>query len=87
MESPNQYLSPEPFFARIAPTSFEIQGSKVCSTIRPLHSAPLFWLVSRKPCMESPNQYLSLEPFFARIAPTSFEIYGSKVCSTIRPLP
>ena len=185
MESPNQYLSPEPSFARIAPTSFEIQGSKVCSTIRPLTlrhcfgrfqgnnvwkaptstfhqnflllgllqpvsrskgpkcarlsapslcatvlvgfketmygkpqpvpftrtffcqdcsnqfrdprvqsvldyppppSAPLFWLVSRKPCMESPNQYLSPEPFFARIAPTSFEIQGSKVCSTIRPL-
>ena len=123
MESPNQYLSPEPFFARIAPTSFEMQGSKVCSTIRPLplrhcfgwfqgnhvwkapastfhqnlllpgllqpvsrskgpkcarlsapHSAPLFWLVSRKPCMESPNQYLAPEPSFARIAPTSFEI-------------
>ena len=36
MESPNQYLSPEPSFARIAPTSFEIQGSKLCSTIRPL---------------------------------------------------
>ena len=36
MGSPNQYLSPEPFFARIAPTSFKIQGSKVCSTIRPL---------------------------------------------------
>ena len=48
--------------------------------------APLFWLVSRKPCMESRNQYLSPEPFFARIAPTSFEIQGSKVCSTIRPL-
>ena len=186
MESPNQYLSPEPSFARIASTSFEIQGSKVCSTIRPLtlphcfgrfqgnqvwkaptstfhqnlflpgllqpvsrskgpkcarlsapslcatvlvgfketmygkpqpvpftrtffcqdcsnqfrdprvqsvldypppHSAPLFWLVSRKPCMEGPNQYLSPEPSFARIAPTSFEIQGSKVCSTIRPLP
>ena len=186
MESPNQYLSPEPFFARIAPTSFEIQGSKVCSTIRPLTlrhcfgrcqgnhvskaptstfhqnlhlpgllqpvsrskgpkcarlsapslcatvvvgfketmygkpqpvpftrtffcqdcsnqfgdprvqsvldyppppSAPLFWLVSRKPCMESPSQYLSPEPSFARIASTSFEIQGSKVCSTIRPLP
>ena len=185
MESPNQYLSPEPSFARIAPTSFEIQGSKVCSTIRPLtlrhcfgwfqrnhvwkaptsafhqnlllpgllqpvsrskgpkcaqlsapslcptvligfketmygkpqpvpftrtffcqdysnqfrdprvqsvldypppHSAPLFWLVSKKPCMESPNQYLSPKPSFARIAPTSFEIQGSKVCSTIRPL-
>ena len=186
MESPNQYLSPEPSFAKIAPTSFEIQGSKVCSTIRPLTlrhcfgwfqgnhvwkaptstfqqnlflpgllqpvsrskgpkcarlsapslcatvlvgfretmygkpqpvpftrtffcqdcsnqfrdprvqsvldyppppSVPLFWLVSRKPCMESPNQYLSPEPFFAKIAPTSFEIQGSKVCSTIRPLP
>ena len=36
MESPNQYLSPEPSFARIASTSFEIQGSKVCSTIHPL---------------------------------------------------
>ena len=40
----------------------------------PTHSAPLLWLVARKPCMESPNQYLSPEPFFARIAPTSFEI-------------
>ena len=186
MESPNQYLSPEPSFARIPPTSFEIEGSKVCSTIPPLPlrhcfgrfqgnhvwkaptgtfhqnlllpgllqpvsrskgpkcarlsapslcatvlvgfketmygkplpvpftktffcqdcsnqfrnprvqsvldyppppSAPLFWLVSRKPCMESPNQYLSPEPSFAKIAPTSFEIQGSKVCSTIRPLP
>ena len=185
MESPSQYLSPEPSFARIAPTSFEIQGSKVCSTIRPLplrhcfgwfqgnhvwkaptstfhqnlllpgllqpvsrskgpkcarlsapslcatilvgfketmygkpkpvpftrtffrqdcsnqfrdprvqsvldypppYSAPLLWLVARKPCMESPSQYLSPEPSFARIAPTSFEIQGSKVCSTIRPL-
>ena len=55
MESPNQYLSPEPGIARIAATTFEIQGSKVCSTIRPPHTAPLFWLVSKKPCMESPN--------------------------------
>ena len=53
----------------------------------PPHSAPLFWLVSKEPCMESPNQYLSPEPSFARIAPTSFEIQGSKVCSTIRPVP
>ena len=52
----------------------------------PPHSAPLFWLVSKEPCMESPNQYLSPEPSFAKIAPTSFEIQGSKVCSTIRPL-
>ena len=135
MESPNQYLSPQPLFARIAPASFEIQGSKVCSTIRPSlcatvlvglkgtmygkaqpvpftrtficqdcsnqfrdprvqsvldypppPSAPLFWLVSKEPCMERPNLYLSPEPSFARIAPTSFEIQGSKVCWTIRPL-
>ena len=158
---PQPVPSPEPSFAKIAPTSFEIQGSKVCSTIHPLtlrhcfgwfqrnhvwkaptstfhqnlllpgllqpvsrskgpkcarlsapslcatvlvgfketmygkpqpvpftrtlncqdcsnqfrdprvqsvldypppHSAPLFWLVSKKPCMESPNQCLSPEP-------------------------
>ena len=53
----------------------------------PPPSAPLFWLVSKEPCMESPNQYLSPEPSFARTAPTSFEIQGSKVCSTIRPMP
>ena len=50
-------------------------------------SRPLFWLVSKEPCMESPNQYLSPKPSFARIAPTSFEIQGSKLCSTISPLP
>ena len=36
MEGPNQCLSPEPCFARNGCISFEIQGSKVCSTIRPL---------------------------------------------------
>ena len=36
MESPNQYFSPEPCFARNGSISFEIQRSKVCSTIRPL---------------------------------------------------
>ena len=34
-----QYLSPEPVFATFAPTSFEIYGSKLCSTIRPLPQA------------------------------------------------
>ena len=28
MESPNQYLSPEPFFARIAPTILRSKGPK-----------------------------------------------------------
>ena len=36
MESPNHYVSPEPCFARNGCISFEVQGSKVCSTIRPL---------------------------------------------------
>ena len=35
MESPNQYLSPQPCFARNGCINFEIQGSKVCSTIHP----------------------------------------------------
>ena len=28
----------------------------------PPRSAPLFWFVSKEPCMQSPNQYLSPEP-------------------------
>ena len=36
MESPNQYLSADSFFARNGCINFKIQGSKVCSTIRPL---------------------------------------------------
>ena len=52
----------------------------------PPHFGPLFWFLSRDPCMESPNQYLSPQPCFARNGCISFEIQGSKVCSTIRPL-
>ena len=36
MQSSNRCLSPHPCFARNGCISFEIQGSKVCSTIRPL---------------------------------------------------
>ena len=36
MERPNQYLSPRHCFARNGCIIFEIQDSKVCSTIRPL---------------------------------------------------
>ena len=185
MESPNQSLSPEACFARNGCISFKIQGSKMCSSIRPLtlghcfglfqgihvwkaptstfhqslvllgmlasvsrskgrkcarlsapslwatvlvsfkgpiygkpqlvpfttalfcqecvhkfrdprgksvldypapHFGPLFWFLSRDPCMESPNQYLSPEPCFARNGCIYFEIQGLKVCSTIRPL-
>ena len=52
----------------------------------PPHSGPLFWFLSKDPCMESPNQYLSPEPCFARNGCIGFEIQGSKVCSTICPL-
>ena len=86
MESPNHRLSPEPCFARNGCISFEIQGSKVCSTIRPLTRGHWFWLLSRDPSMESPNHCLSLEPCFTTNGCISFEIQGSKVCSTIRPL-
>ena len=53
----------------------------------PPRSAPLFWFLSKEPCMQSPNLCLSPEPCFARNGCTSFKIQGSKVCSTIRPLP
>ena len=52
----------------------------------PPHCGPLFWFLSRDPCMESPNQYLSPEPCFARKGCIKFEIQGSKVCSTSRRL-
>ena len=87
------YGKPQPipvtrtFFCKDCSNQFRDPRVQSVLDYPPPHSAPLFWLVSRKPCMESPNQYLSPEPFFARIAPTSFEIQGSKVCSTIRPLP
>ena len=140
MESPNQYLSPEPSFARIAPTSFEIQGSKVCSTVRPLplrhccgrfqgkhvwkappvpftrtffcqdcsnqfrdprvqsvldypppHSAPLFWLVSRKPCMESPTSTFHqnlllpglLQPVSRSKGPKCARLSAPSLCATV----
>ena len=84
------YGKPQPFtrtfFCQDCSNQFRDPRVQSVLDYPPPHSAPLFWLVSRKPCMESPNQYLSPEPSFARIAPTSFEIQGSKVCSTIRPL-
>ena len=52
----------------------------------PPHFGPLFWFLSKEPCMESPNQYLSAEPCFARNGCIIFEIQGSKSFSTIRLL-
>ena len=75
------------FICQDCSNQFRDPGVQSVLDYPPPHSTPLFWLVSKGPCMESPNQYLSPEPSFARIAPTSFEIQGSKVCSTIRPLP
>ena len=52
----------------------------------PPYYGPLFWFLSRDPCMENPNRCLSPEPCFARNGCITFEIQGSKVCQTIRPL-
>ena len=45
----------EPWIATIAPTSFEIQGSKVCSTIRPLPLRHCFGLFQRKHVWKAPS--------------------------------
>ena len=85
------YGKPQPvpftrtFFCQDCSNQFPVPRVQSVLDYPPPHSAPLFWLVSRKPRMESPNQYLSPEPPFARIAPINFEIQGSKVCSTIAP--
>ena len=52
----------------------------------PPHFGPLFWFLSRDPCMESPNQYLSPQPCFARNGFIRFKMQGSTLFSTIRPL-
>ena len=57
----------------------------------PPHSAPLFWLVSRKPCMESPNQYLSPEPFLPGLlqpvsrskGPKCARLSAPSLCATV----
>ena len=45
----------EPWIATIAPTSFEIQGSKVCSTIRPLPLRHCFGLFQRNHVWKAPS--------------------------------
>ena len=55
MESPNQYLSPEPCFARNGCIIFEIQGSKVCSTIRPLTMGHYFGFFQRTHVWKAPT--------------------------------
>ena len=45
----------EPWIARIAPTSFEIQGSKVCSTIRPLPLRHCFGLFQKNHVWKAPS--------------------------------
>ena len=135
METPNQYLSPEPCFARNGCISSRSKGPK-CARLSapslwatvlvsfkgpmygnpqlvpftralfcpewlhqfrdprvqsvldspPPHFGPLFWFLSKDPCMQSPNQYLSPRHCFARNGCINFQMQGSKLCSTIRPL-
>ena len=64
----NMYGKPQPvpftrtFFCQDCSNQFRDPRVQSVLDYPPPHSAPLFWLVSRKPCMESPNQYLSPEP-------------------------
>ena len=55
MQSPNEYLSPEHSIAKNGPTSFEIQGSKVCSTIGSLPLHHCFGLFQRNRVCKSPT--------------------------------
>ena len=55
MESLNQCLLPQPCFARNGGISFEIQGSKVCSTIRPLTLGHRFGFFQRTHVLEAPT--------------------------------
>ena len=86
MESPNQSLLPQPCFAKNGCMSFEIQGFKVCSTIRPLTVGHCFGLFQKTHVRKAPNWCHSPEHCFARNGCISFEFQGSKVCSPIHPL-
>ena len=86
MESPNAYLSPQPCFAKNGCITFEIQGSKVCSTIRPLTLGQRFGFFQGTHVWKAPTNTFHQSLPFARNGCISFKIQGSKVSSTIRPL-
>ena len=91
MESPNQYLSPEPSFARIAPTSFEIQGSKVCSTIRPLTLCHCFGWFQRNHVWKAPTSTFHqnlllpglLQPVSRSKGPKYARLSAPSLCATV----
>ena len=91
MESPNQYLSPEPSFARIAPTSFEIQGSKVCWTIRPLTLRHCFCRFQRNHVWKAPTSTFHqnlllpglLQPVSRSKGPKCARLSAPSLCATV----
>ena len=91
MESPNQYLSPEPSFARTAPISFEIQGSKVCSTIHPLPPRHCFAWFQRNHVWKAPtstfHQNLELpgllQPVSRSKGPKCGRLSAPSFCTTV----
>ena len=91
MESPNQYLSPEPSFARIAPTSFEIQGSKVCLTIRPLTVRHCFGWSQRNHVWKAPSSTFHqnlelpglLQPVSRSKGPKCARLSAPSLCATV----
>ena len=85
MESPNQSLLPQPCFARNGCISFEIQGSKVCSTIRPLIVGHCFGFCQGTHVWKAPTSTFH-HALFCQEWLISFEIQEPKVCSPIHPL-
>ena len=91
MESPNQYLSLEPSFATIAPTSFEIQGSKVCSTIRPLPLRHCFGRFQENHIWKAPTSTFHqnlllprlLEPVSRSKGPKCARLSAPSLCATV----
>ena len=56
MESPNQWLLPQLCFVRNCCISFEIEGSKVCWTIRPLIVGQCFGLCQGTHVWKAPTR-------------------------------
>ena len=77
--------SPEPSIAKNGPTSFEIQGSKVCSTIRPLPLHHCFGLFQRNHVCKAPTSIFHRSLEFPRMAQPVSRSKGQKCARLSAP--
>ena len=90
-KAPTNTCHQKPFFARIAPTSFEIQGSKVCSTIRPLPLRHCFGWFQGNHVWKAPtstfhqNLFLPglLQPVSRSKGPKCARLSAPSLCATV----